>query len=348
MFVLKLVISKINFRQAIFAFIAFVLTLTPAIGLNTLAQNSVDTSTKASLIIVPTVFDVRLNPFTINPSEIFKGETLIFKLESAVFENGSIASNLPCRITITSPDSSISILEGLTKTNGSCIYDTSLTLAAQGLTLISGDILKINSTLGQGTAFATVTYNGNIFTSNTDSYIVKAKTLILGDFVITPNSIHINGNLIFQLNPVKYIDGTIASNLPVTFSLTGPNGGLIVLSGVTDGAGKLIFDLSKSLPSQGIALVSGNLNDLNKSAGDGFGNAKIVYDGVTYNTNKPTYRVKNPIIVIPPIPPIQEIPKIVTTLIRSGGGVPFGIVIILFLGFVILMVRDSLKKTKDK
>jgi hypothetical protein len=346
--VLKLVINKIIFRQSILAFVLLSSLLISLISVNVLGQNLVDTTTRASLVIVPTVFDIRLNPFTINPNDIYKGETLIFKLESAVFENGAIASNLPCRITITSPDSSVAILEGLTKTNGACSYDTSLTLAAQGLTLISGDILKINTTTGQGTAFATVTYSGNIYTSNSASYIVKSKTLVLGPFVINPTSIDVNGNLIYQLNTVKYSDGTIASNLPLTFILNAPNGNQVVLSGVTDSNGKITFDLSRSLASQGITLVSGIISDLNKSPGNGNGAVKIIYDSITYNSNTATYNVKTPIIPpLPPLPPLQEIPKIITNLVRSGGA-QLGIGVILFMAILVIAVKNSLKKSKNK
>lgn len=334
---LKLYTNKIIFRQL---FLVSIILSFSLLNISSFSQNSTNIDTKASLIITQTVFQVRLGVFDINPNEIYKGETLKFKLGRVTFEDGSTASNLPCKITITSPDSSIVVLEGLSDVNGECIYDTSRTLDSQGLTLISGDILKINSTIGQGTAFATITFNGNAYISNTDSYLVKAKTIIIGDFTINPESIFINDNLIFQLGVVRYSDGIVASNLPLTIILTAPNGGQITISGLTDSSGRFEFDLSKSLASQNIVLVSGNINNLNGFEGTGSGSAKIVYDGVTYTSNTDNYIVKNRII--------SDIPKIVTNLARTGGGVPFGIGIIMVLAGAIFMIKDSLKKRKNK
>jgi hypothetical protein len=357
MVVLKLVSNKINFGRLIFAFVLLV-TLQNEIYINTIAQNAITTDTKSSLIITasPVTLNLRFGAFTVNPSEIFKGESVKFKLDKIVFENGSIASNLPCRLTITSPDGNLVVLDGQTNSTGECLYDTSLSLAAQGFTLVSGDILKITSTIGQGTAFATVTYNRNPYISSVVTYVVKPKTVVIGNFTINPDTIDINGNLIYRLDPVKYIDGTIFSNAPVTLNLIAPNGNTIVVSGIADSAGSLVFDISKSLPSQGITLVSGNITDLNNQAGNGSGSAKIIYDGVTYTSNINRYVVKSPVIVIPPIIPIKyippivipvvDVPKLITILVRTGGGVPLGIVTILFLSFVVFMVRSSLKKRK--
>ncbi|MBC7471812.1 MAG: hypothetical protein H7196_00900 [candidate division SR1 bacterium] len=346
----KSYMDKINFRQ-LSILITLIISVFNLPNIYSFSQNSFNTDTKSSLVITQTFFELKLGIFVVTPEEIYKGETIKFKQSRITFDDGSTASNLPCRITIKSPDSSVVILEGLSDTNGECLYDTSKTLSSQGLTLISGDISKINSTIGQGTAFTTITFNGNVYLSNTDSYTVKSKTLVVGDFIINPKSIYINDNLIFQLNSTKYNDGNTASALPVKLILTAPNGNEVVISGVTDNSGKFVFDLSKSLPSQGIILVSGNIKDLNNFEGNGNGSIKIVYDGVTYISKVDSYSVKSrtipplPFIPSPPVI-IEEIPKIITNLVRTGGGIPFGIGIIIVLGGVILMVKDSLKKRK--
>jgi hypothetical protein len=340
MLALKLNYNLFSFlRVVVLTTICLLLIFSQTIAIFAQTPASV-TNTKASLVIEPTNFSIILGTFTVDPAEIFKGEELIFTLNKVTLENGTTASNLPCRITITLADASVVIIDGLTSAAGLCVYNSSLSLSSQGLTLVSGDIFKVNTVIGVGSAFATVTYNGNSYITNTDSFKVKQKSLTIGAFLITPKIINIGQSLVFSISDVKFNDGTVGANLPSILTIKTPSGNNVVISGVTDSSGKLVFDSSRSLSSQGLLIVSGNLADLNNISGSGQAFVKITYDGQVYNSNVDTYAVNAPFI-----PPI-DIPKIVQILTRTGGGVPLGIVIILLLAAMAMLVRSSLKKDK--
>jgi hypothetical protein len=336
--ILKLILDTVNFKWALRFFIIFglLLSLSPLAGF---AQPAAKTDTTASLVIAPANFSIVVSTFTIAPSSIYQGDNLVFTLNPVTYQNGGIAANLPCRMTLTAPDSSVVIIDGVTSVTGTCVYDTALSLASQGLILVSGDITKLNSAIGNGSGFATVTYNSSPTITNTAIYQVKAKTLLLGQLTINPKLVNINGNLVFQLDQVKFIDNTIGANLPAVMVITTPRGTQVVLSGYTDNQGRFTFDTSKPLSAQGLTLVSGNLNDVNGYAGGGQAYARVVYNGITYTSNTDTYGVSGPVII--------DVPRIIQTIVRTGGA-SFGVVIILVLGFAAIMVRLSLKKDKKR
>jgi hypothetical protein len=306
-------------------------------------QTVVDTSTtNTSLRIQAETTNAVLLSFSITPTEIYSGDDISFTLSNAHFLDNSIASNLPCRLVITPPDNVTVIFSGITDNVGKCKYDTRETLSNQGLVLVQNTIDTINKAVGNGSAYSTVTYNGNVFTSNTVAYKVNEKRLQIGNFTVQPKIIDKGDQLIFKVTPITFQNGQPASNLPAILSVSTPSGRKVVIRVITDSQGGIILDSSQSLADQGYTLISGNYGDLNNTSGAGFGNVQIEYGGVIYSTNDDSYQVRTMILPFPtPLDPIIPI------LVRTGGAIlPYGIGIGIFL-MIVGFLKISLGKDKE-
>jgi hypothetical protein len=327
--------------KRVFALVGIVFFVTMQGNMHTAAQISADTSTSnASLRIQSDVINSILLSFEISPTEIYSGDDIAFTLLNARFADNSNAIGLPCRLVITPPDNVVVIFSGITDTTGKCKYDTRETVANQGLATQSS-ITKINKAIGIGSGYATVTYNGNVYTSNTVAYRVNEKRLKIGDFIIEPEVINKGEQLIFRVTPITYQNGQAASNLPAVLTVTTPSGRKVVIRVITDSQGGIIYDSTQSLADQGYVLLSGDVNDLNNSSGFGFGLVQIEYGGVIYSTNDDSYQVRTTILPFPtPLDPIIPI------LVRTGGSfVSFGIGISIFF-LVIGILKISLGKDR--
>jgi hypothetical protein len=327
--------------KRVFATIGIVLFIMIQGNMTAFSQSSIDTSTSnASLRIQSDVVNGVLLSFEIAPTEIYSGDDIAFTLLNARFSDNTIAGGLPCRLVITPPDNVTVVFSGITDATGKCRYDTRETVSNQGL-VAQNSITNINKAVGTGSGYATITYNGNVFTSNTVSYRVNEKRLQIGNFTIQPKVIDKGDQLIFRVTPITYQNGQPASNLPAVLTVTTPSGRKVVIRAITDSQGGIIYDSTQSLADQGYTLLSGNVDDLNNTSGFGFGFVQIEYGGVIYSTNEDSYTVRATILPFPtPLDPIIPI------LVRTGGAIlPYGIGIGIFL-LVIGFLKVSLGKDK--
>jgi hypothetical protein len=316
------------FVKKVFATIGIVLFMVLQGNVSAFSQTSIDTSTSnASLRIQADTVNSVLLSFEIVPTDIYSGDDIAFTLLNAHFTDNTFAVGLPCRLVITPPDNIVVVFTGITDATGKCRYDTRETVSNQGLTVSQTTFTNINSSIGTGSGYATVTYNGNVYTSNTVSYKVNEKRLQIGNFTIQPEIINKGDQLVFRVTPITYQNGQPASNLPAVLSVTTPSGRKVVIRVITDSQGGIIYDSTQSLTDQGYTLLSGNVNDLNNTSGFGLGVVQIEYGGVIYSTNEDSYQVRATILPFPtPLDPIVPI------LVRTGGIIlPYGIGIGIFL-----------------
>jgi hypothetical protein len=327
--------------KRVFAILGIVLFIMIQGNISSFSQSSIDTSTSnASLRIQADTVNSVLLSFEIAPTEIYSGDDIAFTLLNARFTDNTIAGGLPCRLVLTPPDNIIVIFTGITDPTGKCRYDTRETVSNQGL-VTQNSITNINKAVGTGSGYATITYNGNVFTSNTVSYRVNEKRLQIGNFTIQPEIINKGDQLVFRVSPITYQNGQPASNLPAVLTVTTPSGRKVVIRVVTDSQGGIIYDSTQSLADQGYTLLSGNVDDLNNTSGSGFGFVQVEYGGVIYSTNEDSYQVRATILPFPtPLDPI------IPVLVRTGGAIlPYGIGIGIFL-LVIWFLKVSLGKDR--
>jgi hypothetical protein len=303
-----------------------------------------DTSTSnASLSIVSENQQTVSLDFSISPFEIYQGDNISFTLNQALFNNGNPASGLLCRIVITAPSNDIFIFQGITSSQGRCEYSSASSPVNQGLTTQNTNLQRINSIPGNGSGYATITFSGNVYTSNTDTYRVLPTRLQMGPLTISPENINPGDQLVFIVDPISFQNGQVAANIPMRLIINTPNGTQVIIQVVTDSQGIIVFDTSQSLASQGYSLVSGNLSDINSPIGVGVGQVVAEYEGQTYSTNQDNYRVQSPLIPFPiPVDPIIPI------IIRTGGAIlPYGIgfgIFLIIIGFLKVSLADENRK----
>jgi hypothetical protein len=329
------------FVKKVFATTGIILFMVLQGNVSAFSQTSIDTSTSnASLRIQSDIVNSVLLSFEIAPTEIYSGDDIAFTLLNARFTDNTIAVGLACRLVITPPDNITVVFSGITDANGKCRYDTRETVSNQGL-VTQNSITNINKAVGNGNGYGygTVTYNGNVFTSNTVLYRVNERRLQIGNFTIQPEIIGKGDQLVFRVTPITYQNGQPASNLPAVLTVTTPSGRKVVIRVITDSQGGIIYDSTQSLADQGYTLLSGDVNDLNNTSGFGFGLVQIEYGGVIYSTNEDSYQVRATILPFPtPLDPIIPI------LVRTGGAfLPYGIGIAIFL-LAIGFIKVSLGK----
>lgn len=321
-----------------------------AFNLAVIAQTR--TSSTASLNIVENQIDLQLGPFTISPKQINIGENLIFTLSNILIQDGSFGSNLVCRIYITSPDQSLSVIQGFTTSQGECKYNISQSLESQGLTLLSGDLFTINNSLGEGSGYVEVDYFGNTFRSNIDTYTVQRPITISPlIFKINPNSITQGDPITFALIDVKFSNNEAATNLICRLRLTSPGNQSVVIRGVTDSNGSCVYNRERiQLSSQniavyaqtpgtnGIVVESGDVTTLNNIIGSGSGYGEIEYDGQIFTSNVDTYTVNSR-----PLPIIEPVIRVIET-IRTGGTGTYIILSLVGIIFALGMIMSYSKK----
>ncbi len=314
----------------------FILLLGSFFSVSAFSQASTNTSldiTSNGLVI---------GPFEVNPETIFVGDSLIFTFFDIRYGNGDFAVGLICNMTLTAPDGTIVELETLVSDNGTCSYDTSMSLLDQNITLISGDINLLNTTAGNGEGFAVVNFNGSDFISNTDTYqVLNVESLELENpvFEIIPENIFVFDELRFNLTGARFTNGDIASDLPCKHFLSPPdNQPLVELSGITNDQGECNFTLDKRTATilnkinvnaqQSYTVDIGDTIDLHDRIGSGSGYGEVYYNNVAYRSNLDNYNVS------------QE--DIIEVIIRTGGEYSY-VIILALVGLISFGVYISLK-----
>jgi hypothetical protein len=219
------------------------------------AQNNTSTAqTTVSLSVLPTD---QLDVPTITLDRI-GDDGLIFVLGPITLIDNTILSGETAQIFIQ-PDGTNDyiVLEGTTDANGELIYDSTLTLAQQNLTIVQGDpsILDLISAYNDVTdAYGLAFYNNQSEESNRVDY-----DAILDTPELTLERIGDTDGLLFELGPIELEDGTVVVGQPAQLHINpGGTTEYIVLEGITDQNGELTFDSFQTPASQGLTIVSGD------------------------------------------------------------------------------------------
>jgi hypothetical protein len=330
--------KTLTFLRFVTLITLFLVSLSMFFSLNNI-QTKAQTTTSASLIVQN--INLILGNFEINPANILINERLVFSLVDIKLNSGQFAVGLTCQMFLTAPDNSQVVLTMLVDNNGTCTYDSNFDLTDQGVTLVSGDVGKLNTLIGQGQGYVVIDYAGDDFTSNEDSYTVSELTLVPAVFDITPNNIRVGEDLTFSLIGARFSNGNFAQNLECRHFLTAPDNSQIVLSGSTNSDGDCIYTTSSSIGSilsieasaAVTQIISGDTTRLNNIVGFGSGYGEVYYNNITYRSNLDTYNVTStPPIIEQPVEAVREVIRILT---RTGGG---RILVVILLSSLIIVL----------
>ena len=253
---------------------------------------------------------------TVTPAQVYLQETLAVSLPTVRFDDNTVAVGLSCALEITAPDQTLVVLRGLTDSNGQLQYDSSQTLAAQGLTLENGDVTRLSATLGQGRARAVCLYDGTSYPSpdyTLYEVIQRPLTLQTPAFTITPEKVKTNEELEFRADPLLFSDASVAVGVSCTLVITSPNGNTVTLTNQTNAQGVCRYRTDNL---EDWTVASGDLADV-KVLGNGSAFIRYAYDNLTYPTNVDVYEVHTePVVPNLQISPSQVYPNepIVVTL----------------------------------
>ena len=233
-------------------------------------------------------------PFAIAPPTLDQDtDDLQAGAEPLTYSNGAVASGIPCRFVFATPSTAALTLTGTTDAAGVCAFAMNRGLSDQSLTLESGSVASLTDTAGNGSGYLEYSFEGSAYPTNTDTYsVVDPLVPLTPDLTITPPEVYLGEPVVVLLPPVEFDNDTTAVGLTCDLEVTTPEQGLVVLRGVTDENGTLRFDSSRPLEEQGLTLITGDLESLTNSLGEGSGLAKCVYDNTPYPSSNPTpYRV---------------------------------------------------------
>lgn len=143
-------------------------------------------------------------------------------------------------------------------------------------------------------------------TAVTTVVLTISQTLQLAPPTLQLNRVPNTNTLVFVLGPVQLIDGTILSNNPASLHINvNSNPQPLVIEGITGADGRLVFDSSRSLASQGLTLISGDpflltLINAQNSIPVAYGTA--TFNGTGQDSNRVNY-APEPIVITPPPSP---------------------------------------------
>jgi hypothetical protein len=247
--------------------------------------------TSAGLVILDEL-SLNIPSFSITPSSINLGENLVFSTLGLTYSNGANAIGIACELRLQAPDNSAVILSSITNANGVCAYDTSLAFANQNVTLVSGDVSKLNNILGNGSGSVAFLYQNQTFLTNNATYtVVNPLSLNPLSLTVTPPQVYLGENLVFASNPITLSNNTTAVGIPCTLTIVTPNNSSVVLSGVTGSDGVFRFNTSLATNAQNLTLDSGVINTITNSVGNGTGVLSCTYNNVTTTSNNASYSV---------------------------------------------------------
>lgn len=142
-------------------------------------------TTNVDTYVVNALDPVLVTPtFEINPNEILIGESITFRLNPVLYDDGSIGVGLVCRLNLVAPDNTTIVFSGVTGSDGICEYSApdrtsvtswlSLPVSAQ-LAVDIGNPEVLNTIGGSGSGYAEVEDNGATVITNSDTYTVSTE-----------------------------------------------------------------------------------------------------------------------------------------------------------------------------
>ncbi len=283
--------------------------------------------------------DIEIPGLIILPSVIDEGDDMIFQTDPVFFEGTTeVAVGISCKINITTGEGEVVILEGETDSFGVCSFDTSLTPSEQGLTVVSGDVSKINTDIGVGEAKVVFTHKDEDLETAIENFTVnEVESIDIGDFEITEEEIEVGDGINLRIGPIISPDGDPIPDLPLRIVIELPDGSELILEGETNDDGELEFDSSKDLGEQGIEVIQGDVEDISDIAGDFVGYVEAEYEGEVYKTNFDSYVVKSEDVM----------PEVVRTGAFGGGLVILVVIFVLTTLYLLKNYQDkNLKEQK--
>ncbi len=311
------------------------------VGLNSIPALANTDTTRLQLQVVNSInpppnptLTINLSGFEINPALIEINGSLVFKLDKVTFNNGQTAVDIDCKLHLRSPDNQDIILAGKTNTAGECAYDTTKTLSSQNLTLVQGNLQKLNSVVGSGSGYGEIIYNNVSYNSDSKLYeVIASLTLVIADLKINPGEIFAGQDLAFSSGPIKFNNNQLATNVLAKLYITNGAGEKVVLQGYTNSQGVFVYTTSKSLNTQAVQAISGDYKSINNAVGQGQAYLEFSYNSINYKTNLASFKVKE---------------NLLSVVVRTGGVNMLGglLVGVLLLGALPLLfgVREERRR----
>jgi hypothetical protein len=285
--------------------------------------SSAASNTNASIKIYDSI-GIVIPVFTISPSSYYPNDTN-FTAQAAPlkYTNGSIASGINCEFIFTTPNGSQVSLTSTTDVAGVCDFSMSASLVSQNLTLTAGQTSQITSAIGNGSGQIKYFFQSVQYSTNTSNYtVINSVTLSVPNPVVTPPQVYPNDPIFITLPPVEFSNNTVAIGLTCNLEITTPENGIVVISGVTSSTGTITYNANLTLSSQGLTLVSGDLDGLTRSLGQGSVKASCLYNSTPVTSPIPTtYQViPRPVtLIVPPFDIDKDVILPTENLIFSSG-----------------------------